>query len=64
MLADIQIDVEALRRLAEARAQAALNWLVGTGKVAAARVFLVAPKLDAKGITDKGKTTRVDFSLK
>ena len=27
------------------------------------RVFVLAPKLDAKGIDDKGKTTRVDFGL-
>jgi hypothetical protein len=25
---------------------------------------VVAPKLDAEGIKDKGKTTRVDFALK
>jgi hypothetical protein len=28
------------------------------------RLFVVAPKLDAEGIKDKGKTTRVDFALK
>jgi hypothetical protein len=32
-------------------------------KVGAARLFVVAPKLDAKGINDKGKTTRADLSL-
>jgi len=28
------------------------------------RVFLVTPKLTAEGINDKGKPTRVDFSVK
>jgi len=27
-------------------------------------VFLLAPKVSAEGIKDKGKPTRVDFSLK
>jgi hypothetical protein len=27
-------------------------------------VFIVAPKLNADGIKDKGATTRVDFGLK
>ena len=46
------------------RAQAAKDWLVAKGGVPAERVFLVAPKLDAEGIKDKGKPERVDFSLK
>jgi hypothetical protein len=28
-----------------------------------ARLFIVAAELDAKGISDKGKTTRVSLSL-
>jgi hypothetical protein len=27
------------------------------------RMFIVAPKLDASGVKDQGKTTRVDLSL-
>jgi len=46
------------------RAQAAKTWLVETGKIAAERVFIVAPKSGAEGIKDKGKPRRVDFSLK
>ena len=52
---------DALRRLADARAQAVLDRL--QEKVAADRVFLVAPQLGATGIDDGGKTSRVDFSL-
>jgi hypothetical protein len=31
--------------------------------VDSARMFIIAPKLDATGITDQGKTTRVDLTL-
>jgi uncharacterized protein involved in outer membrane biogenesis len=64
MLANTQVSEDDLRLLANARAQAAKEWLVGEGKVAADRVFIVAPKLTAEGIGDKGKPTRADFALK
>jgi hypothetical protein len=64
MLTHASVGEEDLRLLANARAQAAKEWLVGEGKVPAERVFLVAPKLTPEGIQDKGKPTRVDFSLK
>jgi hypothetical protein len=51
-----------LRDLAQQRAQAVQTYF--EGKVDPSRVFMVAPKLDAKGIEDKGATTRVDFGLK
>ncbi|PRF27016.1 DUF748 domain-containing protein [Burkholderia multivorans] len=54
-------DDNALRALAQQRAQAVRQYL--DGKIDAKRVFVVAPKLDAKGIEDKGATTRVDFGL-
>ncbi|MDR8727226.1 DUF748 domain-containing protein [Burkholderia pseudomultivorans] len=54
-------DDNALRALAQQRAQAVRQYL--EGKIDASRVFVVAPKLDAKGIEDKGATTRVDFGL-
>ncbi|KWF12443.1 DUF748 domain-containing protein [Burkholderia pseudomultivorans] len=54
-------DDNALRALAQQRAQAVRQYL--EGKIDARRVFVVAPKLDAKGIQDKGATTRVDFGL-
>ncbi|MDE3210808.1 MAG: DUF748 domain-containing protein [Pseudomonadota bacterium] len=55
------VDEDALRHLAERRADAARQWL--HGKIDDKRVFVLAPKLDAKGISDKGKTTRDDFGL-
>ncbi|WP_423380314.1 DUF748 domain-containing protein [Burkholderia sp. LMG 32019] len=54
-------DDNALRALAQQRAQAVRQYL--DGKIDSSRVFVVAPKLDAKGIDDKGATTRVDFGL-
>ena len=64
MLSNVQVTDDDLRLLADARAQAAKNWLVETGKVSAARVFIATPKAGAKGIKDQGKSTRVDFSLR
>jgi len=55
------VNADALRHLAERRAGAVQQWL--KGKVDGNRVFVVAPKTDAKGIDDGGKTTRVDFGL-
>ncbi|WP_241291546.1 DUF748 domain-containing protein [Burkholderia stabilis] len=54
-------DDNALRALAQQRAEAVRQYL--DGKIDSSRVFVVAPKLDAKGIDDKGATTRVDFGL-
>ncbi|AIO39373.1 hypothetical protein DM40_3275 [Burkholderia cenocepacia] len=54
-------DDNALRALAQQRAQAVRQYL--DGKIDSSRMFVVAPKLDAKGIDDKGATTRVDFGL-
>jgi len=51
-----------LQHLAEARANVVLAYL-STKQVDAARMFIIAPKLDATGIKDQGKTTRVDLSL-
>jgi hypothetical protein len=56
------IDDASLRALAQQRAQAVQQYF--EGKVDASRVFIVAPKLDAKDIKDKGATARVDFGLK
>ncbi|WP_322048508.1 DUF748 domain-containing protein [Paraburkholderia sp. J67] len=56
------VDDASLRDLAQQRAQAVQQYF--EGKVDPSRVFVVAPKLDAKGIDDKGATTRVDFGLK
>ncbi|HEV7777518.1 MAG TPA: DUF748 domain-containing protein [Luteibacter sp.] len=58
---NMPVDPDALRHLAERRASAVRQWL--HGKVDDKRIFVLAPKLDAKGIDDDGKTTRVDFGL-
>jgi hypothetical protein len=50
-----------MHRLAQQRASAVQGWL--RGKVPDKRLFVLAPKLDAKKIDDKGLTTRVDFGL-
>jgi hypothetical protein len=57
------VSEEDLQRLAQARAQAAKDWLVESGKVAAARIAVVAPGMNAGGIKDNGRPTRVDFAL-
>ena len=59
--ANVPTDTDAMRHLAQQRADAVRSWL--RGKVPDKRLFVLAPKLDAKGIDDKGSTTRVDFGL-
>ncbi|GAB2561282.1 DUF748 domain-containing protein [Dyella jejuensis] len=61
METNVAVDQDALRHLAERRADAVRQYL--HGKIDDSRVFVLAPKLDAKGIDDKGKTTRDDFGL-
>jgi len=56
------VDDASLRELAQERAQSVQQYF--DGKIDSSRVFIVAPKLDAQGIKDKGATTRVDFGLK
>lgn len=64
MLTNAAATEDDLRTLANARAQAVKDALVVAGKTPADRVFIVAPRLTAEGIKDKGKPTRVDFSLR
>lgn len=61
LLANIQVSDQDLHHLADARAAAVRKWM--SEKVDPGRLFLEAPKLNADGITDKGKTTRVDLSF-
>jgi len=61
MLAHTNIGADDLRGLANARAQAAKEWLMTEGKVPAERLFINAPALAAP---EKGKPTRVDFGLR
>jgi hypothetical protein len=49
------------KNLASARAQAVRKYL--STKIDPSRLFTVAPKLDASGIDDKGKTTRAELAL-
>lgn len=62
MLTNMQVTDDNLQRLAEQRAEVVRKWLAA--KVDPNRLFVVAPRLDSKGIADKGNTTRVDFALK
>ncbi len=51
-----------LAALAQRRAGVVQEYF--NGKVAAGRIYTVAPKMDASGISDKGPSTRVEFTLK
>ncbi|MGF6572237.1 hypothetical protein ABH945_004358 [Paraburkholderia sp. GAS333] len=62
LAANAPINDANLRELAQQRAQSVQQYL--DGKIDSSRVFVVAPKLNADGINDKGATTRVDFGLK
>ena len=64
MLEHAEVTDEDLQRLADQRAQEVKDSLVRSGKIDVARVFLVASKLSAEGIKDKGKPSRVDFALR
>ncbi|HWU67403.1 MAG TPA: DUF748 domain-containing protein [Stenotrophobium sp.] len=64
MLANIPVDENSLHDLAMQRASVVRSYLTGTGKIDGARLFLAAPHLNAEGIHDPGKTSRVDFQLK
>jgi Domain of Unknown Function (DUF748) len=63
LLADAKVTDDDLRSLAEHRAQAVRSRLIDGEHVPEGRVFLIAPRLDAQGIKDSGKPTRVDFAL-
>ena len=62
ILAGTPVSDQDLQHLAEARANAVRAYL-STKQVEAARMFIIAPKLDASGVKDQGKTTRVDLTL-
>lgn len=64
LLASYGADEEALRGLANRRAQTVKEWLVDKGSVASERIFVVAAKLSSEGISDKGAATRVDFAIR
>lgn len=66
MLANMKVDDDALRRLANRRAQAVGEWLAESGGIPAGRVFFLNPNLaaDEGPQNDKATQRRVDFSLK
>ncbi len=61
LAANAPIDENALRTLAQRRATAVQQYF--DGKVDSKRIFIVAAKMNADGIKDKGAPTRVDFGL-
>lgn len=63
LLANIKLDPNDPRWLAEARADVVRHYIEDTNKIDRSRVFLVQPKLNAQGIDDGGKPMRVDFAL-
>lgn len=63
LLAHFQADGDDLRELANHRAQAAKEYLTGTGRVEAERVFLLAPRTAKASEETKGSLSRVNFSL-
>ncbi|NMG15724.1 putative protein DUf748 [Aromatoleum bremense] len=63
MLANIPVDDEALRHLAQERAQSVKNRLLEKGEIAANRVFLLAPKVEPAQDAEGGGRSAV-FSLR
>ncbi|MGB4065456.1 MAG: DUF748 domain-containing protein [Azonexus sp.] len=61
MLANLPVSDDDIKALAGRRAEAVQGWLVDQGKVPPERVFLLPSKVEAD---EKGKASRVDFSLK
>ena len=61
MLANTPVTDEDVQQLALRRAENVQSWLIDEGKVPAERIFLVEPKTEAG---EKGKGSRVDFSLR
>ena len=64
ILTNTKVTQDDLRSLADQRAQAVRGYLETQGKIPLERIFLIAPKLSADGIKDKGAPSRVDFALK
>ena len=64
MLTHAEVGEEDLRQLANRRAEAVKEYLAQQGKLPEERLFLVKPNLSGEEAKDKGKTSRVDFSLK
>lgn len=61
MLTNLPVSDDDVKALAARRAEVVQGWLVDQGKVPPERVFLLPAKVEAD---EKGKASRVDFSLK
>lgn len=64
ILANTSVSVDTLRALAQKRADVVFEYLEQKSGISKERLFLIAPRMSAEGITDKGAVNRVDFSLK
>lgn len=64
MLSNLAVTDDDLRQLAMARANAVKDYLVATGKVDAARVFVLEPGAKPAEPAGKAPPSRVDFSLR
>ncbi len=64
LLANIKLDPNDPRWLAEARADVVRHYIEDTNRIERSRVFLVQPKLSANGVEDGRKAARVDFALR
>lgn len=64
IVANTPVTQDALSALATRRAEAVRKYLETKGQIPLERIFLIAPKLTADGIKDKGQPNRVDFALK
>ena len=59
ILANTSVDEQALRTLAQQRAQAVRDWLASEGKVPGERIFVLEPKVEPAG-----EAGQVQFSLR
>jgi uncharacterized protein involved in outer membrane biogenesis len=64
MMANIRVTDDDLRRLAEERAVAARNRLVGAGPLDSRRIYIVSPKSLSPEKKENLKDSRVDFLIK
>ncbi|MFM0050351.1 DUF748 domain-containing protein [Caballeronia grimmiae] len=62
LMQNAPVDDSSLRDLAQKRAQAVKEYF--DGKTDSSRIYVVAPKLNADGIDDKGAGSRVELGLK
>jgi outer membrane protein OmpA-like peptidoglycan-associated protein len=64
MLANLTVTDSDLRQLALDRANAVKGYLTSTGKVEAARVFVLEPAAKPSEPAGKARASRVDFTLR